>query len=413
MAFLDFNSTYQLLVCRPCRYAVDPAEILYHLREKHPDLSPAARGVVQQQVARWPTVAPAQIVFPHHAVPYIPSLPYLADGLQCIRCQPPRRYLCTSHAAMKKHCRQAHGWINPYSRGGSRHYRQHRDYPWRTGIPCQRFFTHGAYQQYFEVIPPPQPSLLSEPCPSPHVDQPGTAIQAQLAAFDAAAAASATVVGPEEPADFHPWLQRTRWIPYLQGMNREAVQPLVELPGPEEPVLLAVAASLHRILQRARETVLTERINIFDQTAINMFRDHATKAGQPLLVSLQQGTYDRYGGVWVRFLSFLHRIGQAQIDPTVRQQLRIQLRPEQEERYNSCLDRARTFGTETDNEEVELELDRAVTGWSLSLLCHPLHSDRHASGLVSFLAVLGLKPVSSFHPRFISELISIDWGSLG
>ena len=407
MAFLYINRDYQVLICQGCQYALDPAEVRRHLRENHPTLSPADRSRQEEWIASQPARAPAQIDWPVQPVPLIADLPYIADGHQCILCQPPRQYFCAAISTMKKHYQYTHKWVNPYSRGGSQRYRQHREYPWRTEVPCQRFFTHGRYQQYFEVIPPASATSSHSPR-IPDVSPTEAAVRSQLAAFDAAAIVAAAAVSPEEPAEVHPWLQRTRWIPYLQGMDREAVQPLVELPGPEEPVLLAVAASLRRILQRARETVLMERINIFDQTAINMFRDHATKAGQPLLVSLQQGTYDRYCGIWVRFLSFLHRIAQAQFDPTVRRQLRIQLRPEQEERYEYCIDRARTFLTGTDKEELELELDRAVTGWSLSLLCHPLHGDRHASGLVSFLAVLGLKPVSSFHPRLITELVSID-----
>ena len=176
------------------------------------------------------------------------------------------------------------------------------------------------------------------------------------------------------------------------------VRPLVDPPRPDEPILLTIGASLRRIIEQARESVLAERINIFDQTAVNMFRDHATKAGQPLLVSLKEGTYSRYCQVWLRLLSFLHRLQAEGFDPTLQRQLRAQLRPEQVERYQRCVSLAAGAdepGKETIAES-GLQLDQAVASWSLSLLCHPLHGDRYESGLVSFLALLGINEVRPY-----------------
>ena len=189
----------------------------------------------------------------------------------------------------------------------------------------------------------------------------------------------------------------------------------MDSPAPEEPILLILAASVKRVIQHARESVFSEKINIFDQTAVNTFRDHATKAGQPLLVSLRQNTYHRYRQVWLQLLCFLHRTAQEGFDPNLRQKLRFQLLPEQRERYQHCIDSAREWLPDHDRslddsfqQDRQSRLDRSVTAWSLSLLCQPLHGDRYESGLVSFLALSGINQVS-FRATAVDEGLIWDF----
>ena len=219
------------------------------------------------------------------------------------------------------------------------------------------------------------------------------------------------LVAPEHGLEAHPWSLKTGWPRYFQDLDLVIARPLVASPKPDEELLSIIAGSLRRIIQQARESVLSEKLNIFDQTAVNMFRDHATKAGQPLLVSLQQGTYQRYLQVWMRFVCFFYRVAQPNFDQDLYGKLRFQILPAQWERYRTCIAVAtemsqsqqsqqssphpdQRVGESEDEEQLLLRLDQAVTAWSLSLLCHPLHGNQYASALVAFLALFGIDEVS-------------------
>ena len=65
-----------------------------------------------------------------------------------------------------------------------------------------------------------------------------------------------------------------------------AVAPLMDLPRRDKLALLILIASLDWLIRLAKESILTEKINIFDQTTINIFNDYSIKAGQPLMIGL-------------------------------------------------------------------------------------------------------------------------------
>ena len=79
----------------------------------------------------------------------IPQLPVYTDGLACSYRACP--YVCRNRDGIIKHCESVHEWVNPYKRRRSGRSRQARDYPWQTGVHCQRLFIRGVPQEYFEV----------------------------------------------------------------------------------------------------------------------------------------------------------------------------------------------------------------------------------------------------------------------
>ena len=66
--------------------------------------------------------------------------------------------------------------------------------------------------------------------------------------------------------------------------------------------------SIKRLLLRARDDVLADRINIFDQMLAQIWRAHNTKQGHGLIVALQGRTYNKYTKAWTRVLSFIYRV---------------------------------------------------------------------------------------------------------
>ena len=394
MAFIQLEATYLVVICTRCQIGINSPSPGLHLKNFHPELSLQQYQQYRDQIASYRAPLQTQIRLPTVAIPINPNLAYSLNGLQCSECP----YICMGPTGMKKHYRTLHHWVNPYKKGGSLQSRKNHTYPWRVQVPCQRFFYQGDSSGYFKVLSnDPGSSNPMEIATRTQLPL-NLTIQSQLSNFDQIADQTCSILGPEQAREANPWLQKTRWIPYFQEIDLRMVQPLVALPTADEPILIAIHSSLQRVIHQAQKSVLTERINIFDQTTVNMFRDHNTKAGQPLLVSLQQSTYHRYCQVWIRLLGFLHRIAAPEFDPSLRQQLKIQLQPEQQERYRYCCTLAQTGLNSTNNINpgTQLTLDQAVTSWSLSLLCHPLHGNQYESAIVSFLAILGLKDVG--HP---------------
>ena len=93
----------------------------------------------------------------------------------------------------------------------------------------------------------------------------------------------------------NPWLQRTGWADYLQGLPLTRLAALLDPPRSDEPVLRRWEQALERSLAEGRAAILREEISVFDQVLVNMFRDHHTTGGRPLITKLQARTYVRYG----------------------------------------------------------------------------------------------------------------------
>ena len=201
---------------------------------------------------------------------------------------------------------------------------------------------------------------------------------------------------------------------------------LAAIPNPNtEPLLVEWATSIDRLVMKGRDDVVNQNINIFDQIFMTMFTEHETKFGRVLLTSLQQKTFDRYIGVWSRFLAFIHRATQLSYGGNNETKLRIRLAfrltEDQYDFFHQCQKQAQwvleTQARITRNqtrqshrpEEIialnkhyqeQLEerqdlLDYEILRFSQSLLRHSLHGDLHESALLSFLAVLGIKSVSN------------------
>ncbi len=91
---------------------------------------------------------------PTHGPQPLEQLEVFADGRKCNTCG----YIVRTDERIQRHCRLQYGWINPWKRGPKREDRQRAGLalsrPWTESVHCQRFFTHGRRQEYFEVQAP-------------------------------------------------------------------------------------------------------------------------------------------------------------------------------------------------------------------------------------------------------------------
>jgi hypothetical protein len=96
-----------------------------------------------------------------------------------------------------------------------------------------------------------------------------------------------------------PWLDQAGWETYLQPYNHVELLPLLDPPNlskSDDYILLLLWASFDRIIEAARESIKSDKINIFDLHIANSF--HKRKTNQfTLQYKLQETTYDKYRAV--------------------------------------------------------------------------------------------------------------------
>lgn len=122
---LLYNSDYQVLICRECEYAVQPAAISGHIKQHH-KIYRKDRDDILEIVQQFPLVDPADLQYPDLA-PQIPCLTVLR-GLYCTakKCT----YLCASLKRMQQH------WATSHDRTGR------PDVDWKPTL-MQTFFRGG------------------------------------------------------------------------------------------------------------------------------------------------------------------------------------------------------------------------------------------------------------------------------
>jgi hypothetical protein len=115
-----------------------------------------------------------------------------------------------------------------------------------------------------------------------------------------------------------PWLERTRWPKYLNGVRFAEAARLARLPDPEECILMSLISSIDRLIESAYATVNEDKVNFFAQRCISSFLPHKKAYSQPLMVKLQKPTYQRYKDTWKRLLCFAYRTNDPYQTPRLR-----------------------------------------------------------------------------------------------
>lgn len=147
---------YRVVVCRQCRYAIQPNALSSHL-QKH-KIFRHHRQDLLQQVARYDLAVPGDAPCPSSLHPAIPELPVL-QGYKCLAggCN----YLCTSEKRLSQHWSQVHDC----SDRNSIHARPAK---------MQTFF-RGTCIRYFEVGPLTEDAALDSFAPADSSTHPSEA----------------------------------------------------------------------------------------------------------------------------------------------------------------------------------------------------------------------------------------------
>jgi hypothetical protein len=269
-------------------------------------------------------------------------------------------------------------------------------------VYCQRFFVNGAQSSFFTVNVPDQVQDLVKSTPRGHADVYRALIDEQLTAGNHEQDARAQIYSSQvSKTEVSPWLDMTRWPRYFNGLNMADVAPLAYAANPiTEPVLVVLGESFDRIIEHAHQSIIQDRISVFDQAQINSFiAGHSGKHDRMLMVKLGKNTFRAYKSLWKRLLCFVyrtslltqsiplpHRLTNAQLfqldrviclaeDLSAAQRL---------QEIDASPTRAQGVG------EVVRDLDSACLLLCIALLDHTLQGDHFESVVLSFLAILGI-----------------------
>lgn len=392
--WLAYHDRYQTIICRRCQIGVRHPGLASHLQTQHRELPSGERHRIVQAFQAYPLIPSDAFVVPREPIPPFPGIRWYSDGLQCA--QPGCTYIVRHPTRIRAHHRLHHQSSYPSglrrSRGRPRKELQTAQALWRSNVPCQRLFPSGSGSLYFRVHPL---AGDSDPVVTSGRGQPDLHAQLlhQLHAGEPAHPPD-PVIESGTATEANPWLQRTGWVQHLHGHKMAELARLVGMPHRDEPILQAFELSMDRIIERARTSVMQQKINIFDRTALNMFNEHQVKAGQPFQDQLQNGTYMRYKVVWKKLLCFVYRIDQARrsgcyndLPYRLTSPQRVSLQRSVRAAQNVIKDDLAENNTAATPCPI---LDKQILRFSMTLIDHQLRGDIYESFLVGFLAVLGI-----------------------
>ncbi|KAK1948770.1 hypothetical protein LY78DRAFT_595185, partial [Colletotrichum sublineola] len=302
-----YNTTFSVAICKTCQFAVVADEVVNHLRTRHRSLPAARREEASQAVRACPGVIRNQ------------------EGIVALQLPGPTTKPI-EHLAPPEHdgleCTTC-GYVCRQQRVMQRHCRDQHGWAndWKKG--GNRFFPSRAGRRWFRV---------SQTEEADRGTQPG---------LTGTCWTDDVIHGADDKRDAHSWLSCVKWPEHLEGLAmaklRETTEPIAE----EEGVLQAMWTVMERVLNQARK------------------------------ISSPNITWERYKGVWRKFLCIWYRTQEMADDE--RPPYRLTARQRQYwQRFKAAVQK-----------EGALEV-------LVRVLNHPLRKGDYENVLISALAVMGI-----------------------
>ena len=148
-------------------------------------------------------------------------------------------------------------------------------YPWRTQVYCQRFFTHSSRQEYFEVAKP-SPDVAGSHPPPVEIGERGRRELARIQEKQAQIAERDARAQPQQISDTNPWLERVEWAQHLAVYPFEEMIQWAELPRDDEIILQRIYDGFTRMIDIAQQLILSQRCMFFARVEINRKKKEKT-----------------------------------------------------------------------------------------------------------------------------------------
>lgn len=248
--FFFTNSEWQVLICRQCKCAIHHSHIKGHLTSTHHRVPVKEAQNIQDTVQQWDHIAdPPNISnWPPRIEEPIPGITVHRDGILCLQCQV---YTCRQIRSMKAHWVAEHQF-QAHSSNGRPTVEQARIIQSQIKqhcrpVACQRLFTNGIGSHYIPIIHPTD----EVPAPSSHTDIIDQLRQQVRQYQREEQAARETVIQAGDLDEATPWLRRTGWVRYLQGVERRPLIDSMARPAEtaegDERAMLVIWEAMHRL----------------------------------------------------------------------------------------------------------------------------------------------------------------------
>src|SRR2546429_1066644 len=379
---LHYLPEYQVVLCKVHEYALQPDSIATHLSQRHAASSTVSKAIATKMLQQ-PLIPakPDKLIMPKPGIRPIANLQIFEDGCACKICD----YVCRSIQCMEKHLRKTHFWRKRrISRPGI------GNAPWETNVWCQTFFPTA--RRFFRVSKDAQHQRQ----PLGEMPTRANSLRVQLQQIQQQ---KALVIQQQKNivrqtsvrTEISPWLEKTEWIEHLLGQDLLKLAPLVSMPDSKtESMLVTICEKLDKLVEMARMSMLTKKVDSFDSQRINSFIRHKSNV-RSLNIRLQDNTYKKYKLVWKQLLCYVIRtaVTRAEEAPQLYRLTEVQLHC-----LNTLISSASSIvDIPESDEEYEVasdKLDRDCLLFCISLLDHELRGSKYDSAAISFLAVLGI-----------------------
>ena len=434
-----FLDAYGVLVCRECQKGVLYDQLDTHLASVKHRVVRVRRQQIQQELGTWPNLLRNEHDLDRLSTPRdiphpIECLTLYRDGKRCDHMdeanQRQCRYVCRDLATMQKHCRVQHGWKNSWKRGSTAANRRRAQLstsrPWTDGVACQRFFTHGPRQEYFEVQPADRSA--DDEIPQMTRSKWDQARRQLIQSWNTVQAAQERTIREGQPDEVNPWLERTGWEPYLAGLDHAPLVRCVSAPNEEEePVNAAIWQTMGELIQYCQRSV-KHRVGVFVRLEVIRTEKHQTRY-QPLQPYMGAQTLVKHSRPWQQVLMFIARTQEPHdwASPT------YELTEGQSRAWRALVheaekvvaEQAASSGDEderdgdggedqsSDEPEEELtDVQRACLQFCYELLRERITRKEYDSAIVCALAVLGVKEQGwrgpDEYPPILSAMVKVS-----
>ena len=429
---------HRVLLCRACAYAVVPKQVDAHLSKSHRTLSKRDRRNLAAQVAAREYLAtePTQVVYPKPKDGPVQGLPVWRDGFRCdsveehgVSCD----FVCRTIYRIQQHCKVQHGWVNAQRRGGDKR-AQHLHSPnklWETDVACQQFFRVPGWKRYFQVdAGSSSEGVPRQPARGSVEDKRRQFFQTQEqrveeAQRDAADRARRVQGFADHRSTVVPWLRETGIADHIRGLSKDEIRTAIALPEQgREPILHDIIRELDSLLHEAHgwcfdgpDCLLTWPCRVvlsrFQSSLVET--TGKTRAFDPYKES---ASLKAYFTLAKRCLAYFARVAAGEDyhftrddggDVATPEDV-IEVTEQQLKAWHDVCKSTRRKQATAGVDDAQLR-DGLIELWML-LVCHETGARRYRSPLVSFCAMLSIKPstLGWMQPGdFNSNLSKIIW----
>lgn len=405
-SFFHTIPSLQLVVCIRCKYCVRPRQIQSHLTGPHHQVSLYDARTIQQVICtEWPVdVELDKITFPTVVPALFECLGPSQSGLMCTltsQCS----FLTPEYHTLQGHWRTAHSWHTRHPDPEQRPPRTKAaalaqgSYP----VPLQRFFKSGPGSAYFRILAP----STNTPSTQPHnfqvtLTQLETQHQQLFPTVD-------RTIQAHQTDEANPWVRRTRWAQYLEGISPSTLEMLVAKPvtdsTTDHPALLVLCDTMVS-LARTSQQIAHASGELVRMEVVRQEEGQLPK--RPLHAYLRQDDIATHVDPWQKILLFFARTTLLADDPEAPSLPSYNFTLEQRQLWDQLWSLAQSR-TNPDSPLLPFHLspiEQACCDFCLELLNHGLRATEYESPLVCAMATLGWSRTTWLSPGHFSPLLS-------